>query len=216
MPRIHAFENYTEDYEAWFDQHPLVYQSELQAVWQLIPEKGNGIEIGVGSGRFADPLNIRYGLEPSPKMCGIAKRYPIHLVRGIAESLPIRAGQFDFALMVTTICFVDDVIQTFREIQRILRPESIFIIGFVDKQSPLGQRYEKNRAKSRFYKEATFYSVEEVLNLLANTGFHLEEINQTLFLPLDQIEKKEPVRPGYGKGSFVVIKSTKTKLQENI
>jgi SAM-dependent methyltransferase len=210
MPRIQAFEDHTQAYETWFERHRLVYQSELSVVQQMLPTQGEGIEIGAGSGRFTGPLNIRYGLEPSPRMCGLAKQYPIHMVRGIAECLPIRSNRFDYALMVTTICFVDDAEQSFREIYRILLPHSSLILGFVDKTSPLGQRYERNRSKSRFYGEATFFSVPEVLGLLSKTGFHNHEIRQTLFLPLDHIEKVEPVRPGYGQGSFVVIKSTKT------
>ena len=143
-------------------------------------------------------------------MCALARQYPVHMVRGIAECLPIRSNRFDYALMVTTICFVDDAEQSFREIYRILLPHSSLILGFVDKTSPLGRRYERNRSKSRFYGEATFFSVPEVLGLLSKTGFHNHEIRQTLFLPLDHIEKVEPVRPGYGQGSFVVIKSIKT------
>lgn len=209
MPRIQPFETHTNDYERWFDQHPLVYESELQAVRQLLPRQGNGLEIGVGSGRFAGPLNIRYGIEPSPKMCEMAKQYPICLMSGIAESLPIRAGLFDFALMVTTLCFVDDVNQSFREIHRILRPEGSLILGFVDRESPIGQRYQQNRAKSRFYREAEFYSVDEVRDLLKKTGFLKIVTVQTLFSPLEKITRIEPVKPGYGEGSFVVVKANK-------
>lgn len=210
MPRIQAFEAHTQAYETWFEQHPFVYQSELTAIRQMLPTRGEGIEIGAGSGRFTGPLNIRYGLEPSPKMCALAKQYPIHMVRGIAECLPIRSSQFDYALMVTTICFVDDAEQALREIYRILLPQSSLILGFVDKESPLGRQYERGRAKSRFYGEATFFSVPEVLRLLLKTGFYDHEIRQTLFMPLDHVAKVEPVRSGYGKGSFVVIKSTKS------
>ncbi|MBN2103440.1 class I SAM-dependent methyltransferase [bacterium] len=215
MPRIQAFEDYTEDYETWFDRHPFVYQSELQAIRKMMPEYGAGIEIGAGSGRFAGPLNITYGVEPSPKMCQLAKQYRINMIRGIAESLPIRESRFDFALMVTAICFVDSAVEAFREIHRILRPKSPLILGFVDKRSPLGRRYERNRTQSRFYREATFYSVDEALHLLSDSGFHSHEILQTLFKSLDRINHVEPVLPGYGQGSFVVIKSIKTHQQEN-
>ena len=99
--------------------------------------------------------------------------------------------------------------QSFYEIYRILRPEGVLILGFVDKASSLGQRYYQNRAKSRFYKEASFFTVKEVLNFLKNTGFHSVEIYQTLFQRLDRIEKVEPVRAGYGQGSFIIHKANK-------
>lgn len=53
------FEKYTNDYDAWFEEHPFVYQSELKAVSSLWPSSGRGIEIGVGTGRFAAPLGIK-------------------------------------------------------------------------------------------------------------------------------------------------------------
>lgn len=215
MPRIQAFEAHTEDYEAWFEHHPLVYQTELRAIRNVLSLQRKGIEIGSGTGRFAVPLKIGTGIDPSPSMCRMISGHPIQIIQGIAESLPVRSSQFDFALMVTTICFLDDVIRSFREIHRILRPGGSLILGFVDKESPIGQQYERNRARSRFYNEASFYSVKEVLQFLNQTGFRSPEIFQTLFSSLDQIEKVEPVRPGYGQGSFVVINATATDDQEN-
>jgi SAM-dependent methyltransferase len=43
--------------------------------------------------------------------------------------------------MVTTICFVDDVRKFFSEVRRIFKPGGSFIIGLVDKNSPLGKAY---------------------------------------------------------------------------
>ncbi|NQT25551.1 class I SAM-dependent methyltransferase [candidate division KSB1 bacterium] len=209
MARIQAFEAHTKHYDAWFDRHPLVYQSELQAISQQLLENGVGIEIGVGTGRFAAPLQIRYGVEPSEKMCALAARHPIQLIRGVAESLPVAPAQFDFVLMVTTLCFVEDVIQSFREIHRILRQKGLLILGFVDKESSVGRSYQQNRAESRFYRDASFYTFSEVLSFLSKTGFIEDKIHQTLFQPLDQIKKIQPVRTGYGEGSFVVINANK-------
>ena len=38
----------------------------------------------------------------------IAQKGGIEVIDGVAESLPFADSQFDFALMVTTICFVID------------------------------------------------------------------------------------------------------------
>ncbi len=57
-------------YEAWFEHHPLAYHSELLAVRAVLPWQGRGIEIGVGSGRFAGPLGVGLGIDPSgPMLC---------------------------------------------------------------------------------------------------------------------------------------------------
>ena len=131
-----------------------------------MPKKRKGIEIGVGTGRFAAPLEIKLGLEPSTKMRKIAEKRGIRVIEGVAENLPFPNAQFDFALMVTTICFLDDIESSFQEVHRILRPKGRFIIGLIDRDSLLGRLYEKNKKNNEFYRFATFYSVDEVLSLI--------------------------------------------------
>lgn len=101
----HPFEQHIERYEEWFAKHPLVYQAELRAVKWLAPQHAAGVEIGVGTGRFAEPLGITIGLEPAKAMGAEARKKGIVVVDGVAEALPFKAEQFDFALMVTTLCF---------------------------------------------------------------------------------------------------------------
>jgi len=64
MPKLKPFEEYTKRYEDWFKKNKFAYESELLAVKELIPANGEGIEIGVGSGKFAEPLGIKLGVEP--------------------------------------------------------------------------------------------------------------------------------------------------------
>ncbi len=53
------FDKYNKKYDAWYDRNKFAYLSELEAIKRVLPEKGYGVEIGVGSGRFAAPLGTR-------------------------------------------------------------------------------------------------------------------------------------------------------------
>ncbi len=209
MPAVDAFEQHVGRYEEWFMDHPLAYVSELHAIRELLPKGGTGVEIGVGTGRFAAPLGISTGVEPSPAMGELAKKRGVDVIRGVAEKLPYGDSEFDTALMVTTVCFLDDMDAAFNEVRRILRPGGFFIIGFVDRDSPLGKLYQSKKGESAFYKDATFYSVDDILPHMKKAGFSDFAFRQTLFRPLEEIEETEPVQEGYGKGSFVVVRGTR-------
>jgi len=209
MPRIEPFDNHTLQYDAWFERHHIIYQSELLAVKKVIPGTGNGIEIGIGSGRFAMPLGINFGIEPSQKMSQLAVKRKLLIIRGVGEAIPVANETFDFVLLVTTICFLDDVHKTLKEINRILRENGCIIIGFVDKESKIGKKYQKNKESNVFYSEARFYSVHDILFHLEKASFSQFVFYQTLFNQINEITQIEPVKPGYGDGSFVVVKGKK-------
>lgn len=216
MAKTKPFDLHRDRYENWFDKHRYIYLSELRAVRELIPIGSEGLEIGVGTGRFAAELGIRYGVDPSEKMLDIAREKGIAVVTGIAECLPFEDENFDFALMVTTICFVDDPLQAFQEAYRILKPGGSLIVGFVDKNSALGKEYLIKQKESVFYQDAVFFSVDELIGLYENAGFKNLEFRQTIFGTIGESECIEEVRSGYGSGSFVVISGKKTAVKETV
>lgn len=204
---ISTFDNNSTEYDKWFEKHPNIYQSEILALKKVIPKNKKGIEIGCGTGRFAIPFKIKTGIEPSPEMSKIATQRGMTIVQAVAENIPFHNQSFDFVLMVTTVCFLSDIPKAFSEVHRILKPAGSFIIGLIDRNSQLGKKYEKEKSKNKFYREAHFHSTEEITTLLSDADFIHFSFWQTLMDP----GKKEPEipEPGYKKGSFIVIKSTK-------
>ncbi|WP_048146826.1 DUF3216 domain-containing protein [Pyrococcus abyssi] len=208
MPKIRPFEEYTERYENWFEKHRYAYLSEINAIKSVMPQE-ECVEVGVGSGRFAEPLGIKLGVEPSKRMAKIAESRGIKVIEGVAEDLPFPDNSLECILMVTTICFVDDPEKAIKEAYRVLKPNGHIIIGFIDRESKIGREYEKNKDKSVFYREANFFSTQEIVNLLERNGFKVEKIVQTLFRRLEEVDSVEPVKEGFGEGSFVAIRARK-------
>ncbi len=207
MPKTEPFDKHLDLYEEWFVANRYVYESELKAIRHLLPAEGEGLEIGVGSGLFAAPLGIKTGIDPCPRMLDKAAERGIRVRQGTAESLPYPDGSFDYALMVTTICFVDDVARSLREARRVLKDHGAFVLAFVDKNSPVGREYLRMKDESLFYRQATFFSTKELTEALEKAGLQPEDIVQTVFGRLDQIKTVQDCKPGYGEGSFVVIRS---------
>jgi ubiquinone/menaquinone biosynthesis C-methylase UbiE len=209
MARTEPFDKYLNEYEEWFIEHRFVYESELEAVRHFIPKNKKGIEIGIGTGRFALPFGITEGVEPSASMRKFAVQKGLTVYEGTAEEIPLPNESYDYALMVTTICFVDDIGKAFKEVKRILKLGGSFIIGLVDKKSNLGKVYEKMKEQNKFYRYATFYSAEEVKELLEENGFTNIEIVQTVFGELSDVKSIQQYKTEYGEGGFVVISANR-------
>lgn len=205
MAHVQPFQDHREEYEDWFIRNRFAYLAELEAVRRHLPRKGQGLEVGVGTGLFAGPLGIRHGVEPSSRMRILARSRNIQVVEGVAEDLPYRDRTFDFSLLVTTICFLDDARRGLREARRVVRSGGRVIVGFVDRESPLGKRYLRHQEESPFYRLATFYSTWEVRELMEGVGLRDFRFTQTIFGPLEEVREGEAVRDGYGQGSFVVL-----------
>lgn len=208
------FDSHVEQYEEWYEEYPHVFRSEVEALREMLPEGDNlvGIEVGLGTGRFSQALGIKEGLEPSVNMRSRAIERGIEVVDGTAENLPYGDLRFDFVLMAFCISYFEDLHAAFMEAYRVLKHDGSLVVGFIDRNSPIGQYYEKHKPESTFYKQANFYTVDKVARELAAAGFRHLTFCQTLFKPLDEIRAFEPSKPGYGEGSFVVVQARKKNV----
>ena len=105
--KVAHYEKNWQEYDAWYDTHQALYRTEIKALEKVMPS-GLGLEIGVGTGRFASPLSVRYGLDPSFNMLKLAKQRNIMVVQGFGETLPFKNETFHYVLIVFTIELIDD------------------------------------------------------------------------------------------------------------
>jgi len=204
------FDQYYQQYDAWYVTNKWAYLSELKTIKKLLPQKGRGLEIGVGTGRFAAPLGIDIGIDISEKMLSIARQRGVDARLGDGEHLQFPSCTFDYVVIVVTICFVQSPLNLLKETARVIKNKGQVVIGIIDKDSFLGKFYQKEM-KSIFYKYANFFSVTEITDLLKSAGFNSFSYCQTLFNLPSEMNSVETPLESYGKGGFVVISAQKSK-----
>jgi len=157
---VEVFRSRALDYDAWYERHPSLYRSELLAASRF--DCRGGVEVGVGTGRFAAPLGLRAGVDPVREMLRLAPR-GLDLVEAVGEKLPLREGAFPCALLVVTLCFVQDPAAVLREAMRVAQR---VVACIVPRDSAWGMRYRELAAGGHpFYSRARFYTVREVLEV---------------------------------------------------
>jgi len=204
---IGHFDKTWQDYDKWYDEHQALYQSELAALKIAVPS-GAGLEIGVGTGRFAVPLGVRFGLDPAIQMLRAAKKRGISVVQGAGESLPFKAESFDFVQIVFVIEFVDHLFLFLDEAARTLKKNGALILGFIDKDSRWGRYYAQDPSHRVYFHPPPS---KEIRDILKRIGMEFQEAFQTLYQPPPDISCKEEPRSGFGEGGFVVFKAIKSR-----
>ncbi len=207
LPGISVFDQNAREYDQWFDAHADIYRAEAEALRQLLPTLAPKLEIGGGSGRFAQALGIDLVAEPSLEMGRLARGRGLQVVQAVGERLPFQDECFAAALLVTVICFVQDVQLLLTEAAQVIRPGGSLVLGFIARESELGQLYEARKTGDRFYSEARFYSTDQVAAMVLGAGLRDLRFRQTI-LPLSGAAALA-VEEGYGRGSFVAIGAVK-------
>ncbi len=170
-PGVSIFDRYADDYDQWFETNKEVYTAQTGYLRWYITGTDNDLEIGVGSGRFASRLGIRHGLDPSPRLLVMARQRGVETVLGKGEYLPYRAGTFNCILMMTVVCFLDDVAQSCKEAFRVIRSGGTLVVAFMEKDGEVALRERTRKPAGRFLHYAEFLTAEQVMAALTNAGF---------------------------------------------
>jgi SAM-dependent methyltransferase len=206
---LSLFDDLAPEYDAWFDKDgSLIFFIEVQAFRTLLPSLPQPwLEIGVGSGRFAQALGIETGVDPSIKLVEMARKRGINAFLGQGEEELFDEESFGTVFLIVTLCFLDSPLEVLKEANRILMPGGKIVLGLVLKESPWGQFYQRKKAEGhRFYKFATFYSCDEVVRLLVQAGFFIEKVVSTLFQKPGEVRRVEELKEGYSPDAgFTII-----------
>ena len=208
------FDISTEKYDAWYnpeDGRPL-YESELLCLKPFIENAPSPIlEIGVGTGRFAEHFPGVIGVEPAFNAFKYAQKRGVDVVQAIGEQLPFRDETFGCIMLIVTLCFVRSPIDVLREAKRVLKGNGCIVLGLVLEDSPWGAFYvEKKRQGHPFYSSARFYSFQDVEGMLQNGGLKITRIRSTLFQrPGEPRRIENPVEGYRKKAGFLCIEVKK-------
>lgn len=162
-----------QEYDAWFDAHPGEFQAEVACLQRLMPLAPKSLEVGVGTGRFAQALGISQGVDPSPAMLALARQRNMQVVQGVAESLPWDSATFDLVTMITLLCFLKQPEVALAECRRVLRPQGKLLLAFLNPASALGTRLVSEQAQNPWYQEAKFHEPDAVMGVLGEAGFQV-------------------------------------------
>jgi SAM-dependent methyltransferase len=211
------FNDLAPEYDAWFDKEgSLIFFIEVEAFKSLLPFLPRPwLEIGVGSGRFAQALGIETGVDPSIKLLEMARRRGVTAFLGQGQQEIFDKESFGTVFLVVTLCFLNSPLEVLKEASRILSPNGKIVLGLVLKESPWGQFYQAKKAEGhRFYRYATFYSCDEVVRLMVEAGFVTERVISTLFQKPGEVHSTEEPREGYSPdaGFTIIVAGKKTEV----
>ena len=212
------FDHLASEYDAWFEgEEKLIFAIEVKAFQEVLPLLPKPwLEVGVGSGRFAQALGIETGVDPSVKLLDMARGRGVKVFLGRGEQEPFDNGTFATVFLIVTLCFAEAQLEVLREAYRILQPEGKVVLGLILRESPWGRFFESKKKKGhRFYKWATVCRRDEVVELLGQTGFAVEKVMSTLFQKPGNVEHIELPREGFSPNAgFTVIMAGKGTNEE--
>lgn len=184
---VKAFDRVAGYYDDWYS-HPQgrqVFEAELAALEALIPDVGLGLEVGAGTGAFAERLTGEgravVCLDPSEAMLARARMRGLTAFMAVGEHLPLRKRSMGFAYMVTTLEFLKDPIVALRQIKAAAMRDASLTILFINADSPWGSLYGRRGAEGDpVFRHARLFSHGDVLEILAEAGYLPQESVGTL------------------------------------
>ncbi|MBI5937310.1 MAG: class I SAM-dependent methyltransferase [Betaproteobacteria bacterium] len=198
-------------YEAWYatPRGRWVAETEFALLLRLLdlPPGASLLDVGCGTGqftrRFAQAGYRVTGLDPDPERIVYARQHGAgtenHLT-GDGTHLAFADKQFDAAVAVASLCFVEDQIGFVREMLRVARRR--IVLGLLNRHSLLHLQKGRDGGQGG-YRSAHWHSLGEARALLHEVGLSDSAHGSAVFLPnggglAQAIERVLPARWPFG------------------
>ena len=216
---VSVFEELAERYDAWYEEAVgrVAFPMEVECLRPLLSGLPKPhLEVGVGTGRFAETLDVEVGLDPARSMLRLARQRGLSVVQSVGERLPFPDETFGAVLLVVTLCFVDDPLSVLRESARVVCPGGAVVLGLVLGESPWAEAYlEKGRRGHPFYAAAHFYHLREVEEMLDSVGVQVTRYCSTLCQAPSEVPSFEPPLEGYlPEAGFTCLSASKAHEED--
>lgn len=216
LKTLQLFEQLVERYDAWYESDigKVAFPIEVECLQPLLSGLPKPwLEVGVGTGRFAQAFGVEIGIDPAFRPLQLARQRKVLAIQAIGEKLPFREASLGAVLIVVTLCFVDDPLSLLKEANRVLREDGALVLGMVFADSPWGEFYKlKAKLGHPFYSAANFLTRTKTQNLLEKAGFKIIAARSALRqTPSDEtLHPETPTEGDCMDAGFVAWKAVKT------
>lgn len=218
-------------YDEWFMRNQPLFESELRAIKSLLPDDWRtAVEIGCGTGLFAERLGVDSGIEPSPPMAERARERGLTVMSGRAEDVPLANDSVDLALALGVLGYVAEFDVALGELARVVEPGGQVVVAFLAAGRDFAALYDSAAERGAYpstldwempyplemAQAAEWRSVDTVLDGLQSVGFVDVETAQTLTGDIDTaIQEVESPTNGHDRGSWVVVQATRSASESD-
>lgn len=224
------FDDYANDYDAWFKENEDLFMSELLLVKYCLKDAGKVLSVGCGSGLFEKVLreehhiDVEYGIEPSQEMAKIAIARGMSVQVGGAEDVDFGCECYDTVMFNGSPSYITDLGAAVVKAYNALKPNGKIILIDVPKEGSYALLY--NLAKTlgtwehplldgvkprscypiELVKAANWRTTQEKVEYMQQAGFSDFKCAQTLVrLPLYSDKGIEEPCDGCDQGDYVAI-----------
>jgi ubiquinone/menaquinone biosynthesis C-methylase UbiE len=215
------FDDAIARYDGWFDSPKgrVLFENELAAIRLLWRGEFRPVlEVGVGTGRFAEALVVEWGIDPAKQALRLAEQRGVQVRQARGEALPFANATFGCVLMVTTLCFADDSNALLGEVARVLRPDGHLLIADIPADTAWGRHYLQKKADGHpLYRDARFFTGEEITDIVRRAGLSPVGFSSTLIESKPERPKPEAAQPGWIVGAgFICVLCDRAELASMI